>query len=114
MKMFKKSLFLVLTLFLAVITLASCGGGEDIASELEEAAKKIILTQDKQTDVTGDFEVTSVVKVGDNEYKVAWQSSNAVAKIGALNASTKLYTVEIDYLHNNESDTAVKLSLIHI
>lgn len=110
MKMFKKSLFLVLTLFLAVITLASCGGGEDIASELEEAAKKIILTQDKQTDVTGDFEVTSVVKVGDNEYKVAWQSSNAVAKIGALNASTKLYTVEIDYLHNNESDTAVKLT----
>lgn len=109
MKMFKKSVFLVLALFVAIFTLASCGG-DNTANELEEAAKKIVLTQDKKTDVTGDFEVTSIVTVGENTYNVAWESSSEVAKIGSVNETTKLIPVTIDYVHNNTADTAVKLT----
>ena len=107
MKMFKKSLFLLVALFLAVFTLASCNNDEKILSELEEAAKKIVLTQDKQ-EVTGDFEVTAVVKVGENSYNVAWASDNAVAVVGAV--KDNFIPITVDYLHNQAAATNVKLT----
>lgn len=107
MKIFKKSLFLLVALFLAVFTLASCNNDEKILSELEEAAKKIVLTQDKQ-EVTGDFDVTAVVKVGENSYNVAWASDNAVAVVGTVKEN--FIPITIDYLHNQTAATKVKLT----
>lgn len=108
MKLFKKSLFLFVALFLAVFTLASCDKKKDnTLTELEEAAKKIVLTQDKQ-EVTGDFEVTSVVKVGENSYNVAWASDKEIATVGQ--AKDNFIPIHIDFIHNNAGATKVKLT----
>lgn len=107
MKLVKKSLFLLVALFLAVFTLASCDKKDNTLAELEEAAKKVILTQDKQ-EVKGDFEVTAVVKVGENSYNVAWASDNEVAKVGQV--KDNFIPISIDYLHNTTAVAKVKLT----
>ncbi len=113
MKSFKKACLWLVALVLSVVALASCGDKK--ASGAENAAKKVILSQDKSESVTDDFKVTSVVRGDDNvTYTVAWESNNKVASVGdytengEVNGDFKLIT--IDYLHNLTEVQSVKLT----
>ncbi len=106
MKLFKKFAMVFVAAFALVLSLASCDKTPE-GPTVEDAAKKIILTQDKQT-VSGDFQVPAVVKVDGVTFTVTWTSDNAVAKIVDLDANYK--KVAIDYLHNTTAEQLVKLT----
>ena len=110
MKQLKKIALFVVALVLSLFTLASCDK-EPVNSGAEAATKKIMLMQDKQTAVTADFEVSSIVK-GDNgvTYNVAWTSNTPVVSFGEANQETKLITATVAYNPSLKEDANVKLT----
>lgn len=114
MKKFKKVCLWLVALVLSLFTLVSCG--EEKVNGAELAAKKIILTQDKQ-EVTGSFRVPASVK-GDDKviYTVTWTSDNAIAVVGdytednTVNPNFKYVT--IGYSTNFDSAKQVKLTAV--
>lgn len=110
MKQLKKIALFVVALVLSLFTLASCDK-EPVNSGAEAATKKIMLMQDKQTAVTADFEVSSIVK-GDNgvTYNVAWTSNTPVVSFGEADQETKLITATVAYNPSLKEDANVKLT----
>ena len=107
MKLFKKIAMVFVAVFALVLSLASCNGKTPAGPTVEDAAKRIVLTQDKQT-VSGDFQVPSIVKIDGVTFTVTWVSDNPVATIADLDANYK--QVKVDYLHNLTAEQVVNLS----
>ena len=104
MKIFKKIAVIALALIASVAALTSCDNNKEA---LEEAAKKLLITQDKQV-VSGDFELTSVLKVDGVTYTITWAADKDIVTVGEKVGN--FYQVDVDYLNNNEADELVKLT----
>ena len=89
MKFFKKFAMVLVAVFALVLSLASCDNNTQTGPTVEAAAKRIILTQDKQI-VSGDFQVPAIVKVDGVTFTVTWVSDNAIATITDKDENYKL------------------------
>ena len=107
MKLVKKFAMIFVAVFALVLSLASCDNKTPQGPTVEDAARKIILTQDKQ-EVSGDFQVPAVVKLDGVTFTVTWKSDNSIATIADFDANYKL--VKIDYLHNTTAEQMVSLT----
>ena len=105
MKLFKRIILSFLFVFTLVFSLSACDNKE--MEMLEEAAKKIVLTQDKQ-EVKDDFEVPAIIKVQDEIYTVTWTSNNPIVTIADLDDNFK--KVIVNYEDNNEGDLNITLT----
>ena len=68
MKMYKKALVAGLGL-VSMAAIASC---DNKTYDVEGAAKRVVVENDKKTAVTSDFEVAKKVNYKDAEYTVTW------------------------------------------
>ncbi len=107
MKFYKKA-FVAFVGILSIGILASCGSKDD-GYDVEAAAKRVILIEDKSEAVTGDFVVPKTVVLNDVTYKVDWVSNSEYAKVTPNSDETK-YTIDIDYINNQASEQSVKLT----
>ena len=104
MKLLKKIALMAIAIFASVAALVSCGNNTEA---LEAAAKRLLITQDKQ-EVTGNFEVTSIVKSEGVSYEVTWSSNHEVAKVGEKDGN--FYPIIVDYENNKEAVVTVTLT----
>ena len=85
MKFVKKILVCFVAIFTLLFSLTACQNNKPTA---EEAAKSIVLTQDKQS-VSEDFQVPTTVVLEDVTFIISWVSDNPVAKIADLDENFK-------------------------
>lgn len=105
MKLLKRFIVLLLVVFSLTFVLASCD--DKNAEQLEDAAKKVVLTQDKQ-EIRDDFEVPAIVKIQDTVYTITWTSNNPLVTIENLNDNFK--KVIVNYEDNLEALSTVTLT----
>ena len=108
MKLLKRFLVCFVAAFMMLLTVVSCDLLEK-GPTAEEAAKRIVLVQDKQT-VSDDFQVPGIVKLEGVTFNVTWVSDNPVATIVDLDENYK--KVVIDYKNNKDAEQTVVLSAI--
>lgn len=105
MKLFKRFIVTLLLVFSLVFSLSACDNKE--LELLEDAAKKVVLTQDKQ-EVKDDFEVPAVVKLQDEVFTITWTSNNPLVTIENLN--DKFKKVKVNYKSNTEGLATITLT----
>jgi hypothetical protein len=103
MKFVKKILVCFVAIFTLLFSLTACQNNKPTA---EEAAKSIVLTQDKQS-VSEDFQVPTIVVLEDVTFNISWVSDNPVARIADLDENFK--KVVIDYENNTDAEQTVGL-----
>lgn len=103
-----KKIFAALSGFLAIGALAACNN--KTTYNVEGAAKKVMVTQDKSEAVTGSFEVARVVKFEDATYTVTWESNNSVVSVKEIAGNTEKYLIYVDYANNREKVQEVTLT----
>ena len=104
MKFFKKA-FIACVGVLSLSALAACDN-----SDVEGAAKRVQVVNDKSEAVTGDFEVARTVLLNDVKYTVTWESNNDYCKVKEIDGNADKYLIDIDYLNNQSTKQDVKLT----
>ena len=61
-------------------SLAACKKDETSPYDVDAAAKRVMLTQDKSTAVVSEFDIPRTVVFNDISYNVEWSSNNDYAK----------------------------------
>ncbi len=106
MKMYKKALVAGLGL-VSMAAIASCNNK---TYDVEGAAKRVVVEQNKSKSVTSDFEVAKKVNYKDSDYTVTWTSNNEYATIKNIEGNDSKYLIDIEYVKNQSSDQEVKLT----
>ena len=106
MKMFKKALVAGLGL-VSMAAIASCNNK---TYDVEGAAKRVVVEQNKSKSVTSDFEVAKKVSYKDSDYTVTWTSNNEYATVKNIEGNDSKYLIDIEYVKNQNSDQEVKLT----
>ena len=107
MKKFKKALVAFLALA-SLGSLAACNGDKTVY-DVNSAAKRVMVTEDKQ-EVTGNFNVPRKVTLNGVTYDVAWKSDNDYAKVTEVAGDDSKYLIAIDYIGNQTAAQQVKLT----
>ncbi len=85
---------------------ASCNGKK---YDVEGAAKRVMVNEDKSEAVTADFTVPRTVTLDGNTFNVDWSSNNEYAKVSSSTEDAK-YLIDIDYINNRTQAQDVTLT----
>lgn len=77
--------------------------------DVEGAAKRVMVNEDKSEAVTADFTVPRTVTLDGNTFNVDWSSNNEYAKVSSSTEDAK-YLIDIDYINNRTQAQDVTLT----
>jgi len=95
---------------MALASMAAVAACDNKTYDVNGAAKRVMLEQDKKENVTADFEVAKKVVFNNADYSVTWTSNNEYAIVKEIEGNDSKLLIDIEYVKNQTQAQEVKLT----